>query len=146
MSNTQLLINQLQDVSTKGLCQLLTSGDMLCAQCVRAAHVLVMSCFACAGPNVLRKSTGTLVLPSRSSAHREKLKHLLTHLEATARLEATVHLEDSVPGTTTRGGIYKHRTLRAEPSRAPHLTATAKVLFPRIACNPTRQHLVSGLQ
>ena len=125
---------------------------MLCAQCVRMAHMLVMSCFARAGPNVRRKSTGTLALPSRSSAHREKLKHLLAHLEATARLEATtrleatVHLEDSVPGTMTRGGIYKRRTLRAEPSRTPHLTATAKVLFPQMACNPTRQHLVSGLQ
>ena len=34
MSNTQLLINQQQDVSPEGLCQLLTSREILCEEAI----------------------------------------------------------------------------------------------------------------
>ena len=41
MSNTQLLINQLQDVSTRGSCQLLTSVETSCSRLINSCVLLI---------------------------------------------------------------------------------------------------------
>ena len=114
--------------------------------CSHTRHVVLV-----AGQSVLNKSTGTPEHRSRSSARRERPKHLPTRLEGTARLEATAHpdgmarLVGSNPSTMIRGGLHKGRTFQVEPSPTPHHSTAVKVLIPQLVYNHIVQHTVSDM-